>query len=190
MPHPIGIQVSADILEDAVLRVVRKAIADREQAIVQAGPLRPKPPQADSSLDKKIAKLDERIQRLVALYDSGDIRKGDYQPRYKELDELREALHKRMAENDSETSIRLVMEKAAIEAAGSELTKEQAKMLVRAFVERVEAPLNVDCLGASKGSNKLGRASLVTLRLPLSDGRSTFLAPLYDPKYEGERLVL
>ena len=115
---------------------------------------------------------------------------ADYRRRYQELDHQREALTKRLNESDSDASTRIAMERAIKESAGQELTKQQARQLVLAFVERVEGPLNTNSPGASKGRNKLGRAVRVTLRLALADGRQEFIAPIYNPKYTGERVVL
>ena len=190
VPHPVGRLVSADVLEEAVLRVVREAIADHADPVNRAAPLKPKSKPVDVSLDRRISKLDERINRLIAAFDSGDMKRPDFRRRYDELDSQREALTKQMNESDSDAQIRMAMDKAASASAGGELAKNQARQLVLAFVERIEAPINTDAPHASKGINKLGRAVRVTLRAPLSDGRRTFIAPLYLPQHTGERIVL
>ena len=190
VPHPIGNTVSSDILEDAVLRVVRVAVADRARAVKSASPLKPKPKPVDTSFETNISKLDERINRLIAAYDSGDMKRADFRRRYDELDGQREALITKQNESDSDAQIRIAMDEAVKASAGTELSGNLARQLVLAFVERIEAPVKTDSPHAVRRSNRIRRAARVTLRAPLSDGRRTFIAPLYLPAYMGERLVL
>lgn len=91
---------------------------------------------------------------------------------------------------DSIATIKFVMKEALEAASGPNLTAEQARRLVLAFVERVEAPVPVDPARAGLPRASRCRGAWVTLRLPLMDGTSRVLAPMYDAKFKGNRLLL
>ena len=70
------------------------------------------------------------------------------------------------------------------------LTTEQARRLVLAFVEKVEGPVSIDPKLAGLPKAKRCRGLWVTLHLPLLDGTRRVLAPMYDARFKGERLLL
>jgi hypothetical protein len=58
-----------------------------------------------------------------------------------------------------------------------------------AFVERIEALVTAE-VPVGKGKTKTHRAAWVALKIPLLDGTRRILAPLYDPRYDDERILL
>ena len=189
VPHPTGKSIVAELLEDAVLRVVRVAVEDYIEQMKQD--LLPKPAFSNrvATLDRQMTKITESITKLSELYESNIIELEDFDRRYKELVEERDKLREQINETDSQSSIRFAAGQVAINAAGNELTTENARRLVLAFVERVEAIVTAE-VPVGKGKAKTHRAAWVTLKIPLLDGARRILAPFYDPRYDDERILL
>lgn len=191
LPHVLGAAISGEGLEDAVLRVVQAALLDYQEVAKKEGHTRPKPVSTDNNLERRIEKLDEKISRLLQLYTDGRVKQEDFDPQYNQLDGERERMRERLNQTDSESMARLVVEQTAAEVlSGAVLTKEQARRLVLAFVERIDAPFPADHLPKARCHKRQPKAAWVKLRLPMSDGTCRILAPIYDPRYSGERVLL
>jgi hypothetical protein len=81
--------------------------------------------------------------------------------------------------------------KEALEACTEpKLTVEQARRLVVAFVDKVEAPVAIDPERAGLPPVGKCRAARITLRIPLIDGTRRVLAPMYEARFKGERVLL
>jgi len=189
VPHPVGKSVVADMLEDAVLRVVRLAVEDYIEQIKQD--LLPKPvfSSKGATLDRQMTKITESITRLSELFESGIMKREDFERRYNVLVEERDKLREQMNETDSQSAIRLAAGNVAIDITNDVLTKENARRLVLAFVERIDALVEAE-VPVGKGKTKTHRAAWVTLKIPLLDGTRRILAPLYDPRYDDDRILL
>ena len=190
IPHPDGVYVSAEMVEDAVMRVVLMATLDYARQFEDAPSAKPAPTENGSAMEKRIQEITERISRLMEGYDSGMMKKEDFQPRYDKLVEERERLRAALQEKDSSVTIRFVLKEALEAVAGPRLTAEQARRLVVEIVEKVEAPVAVDPKLAGPPKAKRCRAAWITLQLPLIDGTRRVLAPMYDARFKGERVLL
>lgn len=188
VPHPIGVSVSAEIMEDAVLRVIKEVAEDYRQQMTQN--TLPKQTSTPSivSFEKQIARITYGITRLSTLYESGHMQLEDFDRRYQELVDERENLRAKLNASDSQSIMRVTAQQA-IDEVNAELTPEVARRLVLAFVQKIEAPVMID-VPVGLGKVKKQRAVWVSLKLPMLDGTRRILAPLYDPRYKGDRVLL
>ena len=187
--HPIGVSVSAEMLEDAVLRVVREAIYDYQEQMKSGFTFRPQVTPAASSIEKQIIKVTESVSRLSALYESGHMDLEDFDRRYRELTEEREKLRTKLNEVDSGNAVLLAVEQVVSDPNNLDQTTENARRLILAFVESIEVPVEAE-IPQVKGKPRKCRAAWVTLKMPLLDGTRRILAPLYDPRNKEERVLL
>ena len=132
----------------------------------------------------------ERISRLRGSFEEGILKSEDFKPRYEELVAEREQLRQRMQEKDSSATVRLAMKEAIGVCSEPTLTAEQARRLMLAFVQKVEAPVDIDPKRAGLPKAVKCRGAWVTLSMPLLDGTSRVLAPMYDARFKGKRLLL
>lgn len=190
VPHPFGNQVSSDMAEDAVLRVILSAAGDYAEQFANPPPTKTPEAPNGSAIDKQIARLTEKITRLIDAFSDGALKREDFQPRYDALVAERERLQASLRETDSAATIRFAMKEALEAADGPKLTVEQARRLVLAFVKKVEGPIDVDPRRICLPKAKRGRAVWVALNMPLADGTIRILAPMYDARFKGERLLL
>ncbi len=190
IPHPDGMYVSGDMVEDAVMRVVLMAAIDYGQQFENMPAVKPASSENGSALEKRILEITERISRLLDGFDSGIMKKEDFQPRYNGLVEERERLRTTLQEKDSSATVRFAMKQALEACAVPGFTVEQARQLVVAFVEKVEASVSVDYARAELPKAKKCRAAWITLRYALIDGTRRVLAPMYDARFTGERVLL
>lgn len=189
LKHPAGYSISAEMIEDAVLRVVWKVIADYKHQVEKGVVPVPKQTPAGATLEKQIISVTDGITRISELYERGHIQLEDFDRRYRELVDEREKLRKMLSETDAQNVVRLTVEQAITDAAENSLTPEIARRLILAFIERVEAPVSVEIPDANHKPRKC-RAAWVTLKLPMSDGTQKVLTPLYGARYKGERVLL
>lgn len=85
--------------------------------------------------------------------------------------------------------MRLALEQAVDGADDYDLTHDKARRVIVGFVERVIAPVEAE-VPLPNGMTKRCRAARVKLKLPLQDGTTRILAPLYDPRHKGARVLL
>lgn len=188
-PHPFGNFVSGEMAEDAVMRAILLAAHDYKEQFANPPPL-PDTSDNGSAIDKHIRKLTDKISRLVDALSDGMLKREDFQPRYDALVTEREQLQESLRETDSSAAIRMVMNEAFEAVSRPKLTVEQARRLVLACVKRVDGPVDVEpkLIGLPKA--KRGRAVCVTLNIPLATGATRILAPLYDARFKGTRILL
>lgn len=189
VPHPVGVSISGEMFEDAVLRAVMAAVDDyREQVRLGVAP-KPAATPANTILENQISKVTDGVSRISQLYESGRIELEDFDRRYKELVDEREQLRARLNETDSLSALRVAAEQAVTDTTGKGLPIETARRLVLAFVERIEAPVKAE-IPLENGKTKRCRAAWVALKMPMLDGTRRILTPLYDNRFTGERVLL
>ncbi len=190
VPHPSGGSITAGMAEDAVMRAVLAAASDYREQFASAPPVKAMGDENGTAVEKQIHKLTQRISKLMDDYEDGLFLKEDFEPRYKTLVENRERLRETLKQADSTATMQFVMNEALQAAAEPKLTSEQARRLVMAFVQRVEGLVAVDPRAAGMPNAKQARGLWVTLRVPLDDGTTRVLAPVYTAAFKGERLLL
>lgn len=178
------------MIEDAVMRVVLLAMIDYKEQYENAPPLKIQEPESGSLLDKQKKKLTEQISRLVDGLADGILRREDFKPKYDALVSDLEKVESAIQDSDSAATIRFVMKEALATSDETTLDAKSARRLVLAFVEKIEASVAVDPKQAGLPKAKRCRGVWVTLRLPLKDGTQRILAPMYDARFQGERLLL
>jgi DNA invertase Pin-like site-specific DNA recombinase len=175
--HPQGMgSVAANMVEDAVLRVIRQALVL---------PPAPAPARAEQKPDERgIEALQGKIDRLLTMHLDGKINTDDFTRMYDEL------LAKKARLQEQTSSDRPELHRQALTLATREdLSREELRQLVLLMVERVESPLVFEGQTVREESTGLRRFARVTLRFPRADGHQTFLAPLHRECFVGERRV-
>lgn len=178
--------VSAEMIEDAVLRVCRFVLEQLPQVEKKKRETR-----RDRKFERNISDVNTDIDRLLPLLlqpsESG-FRVADLQRRYDALVAERERLAK--VESAPEVDIDLAMEVVK----GKQLTRQNLRMIIHALCERVEYPVFVD--GVETTCNHPGGTKhhprpcvRVILRYELN-GVGVLLAPCLQPRSKAKHRIV
>ncbi len=177
--HDAGTQVTADVMHDAVLRVVRHFL----EFLPKTKPNKParKPARKHT---RTLEQIDEEIARLLKLYTQGRVEEVDYDREYRALAQERETIMAGEREEAQPTALDAVR---ALADGSGEPKREELRQLVLLTVERVDANVTTGELVPRSGG--LRRFVRVTMKYTDANGKRVFLAPLHDARYTGERTI-
>ncbi len=167
--------VAAEALEDAVLRVLRGALA------MPPRPIESKPRIARQA--KSLDAIQTKIDRLVTMHLDGKLNDADFDRAYAELLDARE----KQQEHDSVPRSAERQLRAQSLGSKSELSREELRQLVLLMIERVEAPITIAGHMVRSGSRHLRRFARIRLSFPRADDQIQFLAPIHTSQYQRER---
>ncbi len=185
-----GVSISAWALEDAVLRVVRKALQEPPPPIEKPKPHAPK--QGGPTLEQ----IDRSIDRLFILLEKGRISDDDYDRQYQTLRTRKEALIARRAEDTApaarDAALKLMTQvgrsgspEGSADGSDTGITREQLRQLILLTVKRVDAPLVFEDRFVRGRGTGLRRYARVTLHFETAEGHREYLVPLYKSDYTG-----
>lgn len=181
-----GVSISGWSLEDAVLRVVRKALQEPPPPIEKQKPREVK--QEGPTLDQ----IDKSIDRLFTMLDKGRISEDDYDRKYNALRSQKEMLLARREEEIApaarDAALKLMAEagsEGGTEGETTTITREQLRQLILLTVKSVEAPLVFEGKYVRGRGTGLRRYARVTLHFDTADGHREFLVPLYKSNFTG-----
>lgn len=180
--HPMNVgSIISYSIEDAVLRVVREALAWPPAPVYEERPNTPPP-----SLDKQLTEVQARIDKLVEMNLRGRLSDEDFSRHYDSLSQEKVKLQAAKYESEEPNFIKMAKSLEQKE----NLSREELRQLVMIVVERVEA--NVTVPGNKIRSNVQNpvRYARVTLRFPTSKGQRVFLSRLHRASYEGEKEII
>jgi DNA invertase Pin-like site-specific DNA recombinase len=168
--------VNSFAVEDAVLRVVRGALAMPPMPVARPAP-------RTRSHGRTVEAVDEERSKLTRAWTRGLVDDELFERHMGELNVERDAI----LQADS-AALMPEQQRIAYDLADAEvLTKEELRTILVCMIERVEGPVFVAGLKVRGDSTGLRKCVRVRLKFPRADGYRTFVAPMYTAKFQGAR---